>query len=77
MSDAPPSNFTPAPMDSSKRTWLLASGAAGAACAASAVNPLRMSVAPAASQTRVFAGTGITPSRPASAAPEPRDHSSR
>ena len=47
------------------------------ACAASAVNPLRMSVAPAASQTRVFAGTGITPSRPGSAAPEPRDHSSR
>lgn len=31
MSDAPPSNFTPAPLDSSKRTWLLATTAVGAA----------------------------------------------
>lgn len=31
MSDASPSNFTPAPLDSSKRTWLLATTAVGAA----------------------------------------------
>jgi len=47
------------------------------ACAASAVNPLRMSVTPAASQTRVFAGTGITPKAPGSVAPRLQDHSSR
>ena len=45
------------------------------ACAASPVNPLRMSVALAASQTRVLAGTGITASGPGSGAPMPRDHS--
>lgn len=33
-----------------------------------------MSVTPAASQTRVLAGTEITPSSPGSAAPAPRDH---
>ncbi len=47
------------------------------ACAASAVNPLRMSVTPAASQTRVFAGTGITPIAPGSAEPALRDHTRR
>jgi hypothetical protein len=44
------------------------------ACAASVVNPLRMSATPAASQPRVSAGTGIKPSAPGSAAPAPRDH---
>ena len=34
------------------------------ACAASVVNPRRMSVTPAASQPRVLAGTGITPTNP-------------
>ena len=47
------------------------------ACAASVVNPRRMSVTPAASQTRVFAGTGITPTCHGSAAPAPRDRSLR
>ena len=35
----------------------------------------KLSVTPAASHTRVLAGTGITPSAPGSAAPEPRDRS--
>jgi hypothetical protein len=47
------------------------------ASAASAANPLHMSVTPAASQTRVFAGTGVKRSTHGSAAPAPRDHSSR
>jgi hypothetical protein len=41
------------------------------------VNPLRMSVTPAASQTRVLAGTGIKPTALGSAAPRLQDHSSR
>lgn len=36
-----------------------------------------MSVTPAASQTRVLTGTGITPSGPGSAAPRPRGRSRR
>ena len=47
------------------------------ACAAKEAKPLRMSVTPAASQTRVLAGTGITPKVPGSAAPAPQDHSCR
>ena len=47
------------------------------ACAASAAKPLRMSVTPAASQTRVLAGTGITLSDPVSDAPRLQDHSCR
>ena len=46
MSDAPPSNFTPAPLDSSKRTWLLASGCAGAAGAVALATPFVSSFAP-------------------------------
>ena len=46
MSDAPPSNFTPAPMDSSKRTWLLASGAAGAVGAVALATPFVESFSP-------------------------------
>ncbi len=46
MSDAPPSNFTPAPMDSSKRTWLIASSCAGAAGAAALATPFVTSFAP-------------------------------
>lgn len=40
------------------------------ACAAKAAKPLRMSVTPAASQTRVVAGTGIKPTVPGSGGPE-------
>jgi hypothetical protein len=40
-------------------------------------NSLRMSVTSAASQTRVLAGNGITPSAPGSTAPAPRDHTRR
>ena len=46
MSDAPPSKFTPAPMDSSKRTWLIASSCAGAAGAAALATPFVTSFAP-------------------------------
>ena len=46
MSDAPPSNFTPAPLDSSKRTWLLASGCAGAAGAVALATPFVSSFSP-------------------------------
>ena len=46
MSDAPSSNFTPAPMDSSKRTWLIASSCAGAAGAAALATPFVTSFAP-------------------------------
>ncbi|MDO5690862.1 MAG: ubiquinol-cytochrome c reductase iron-sulfur subunit [Pseudomonadota bacterium] len=46
MSDAPPSKFTPAPMDSSKRTWLIASSCAGAAGAAALATPFVASFAP-------------------------------
>lgn len=42
-----------------------------------AANLFRMSVTPAASQTRVLAGTGITPSGPGSAAPALQDHTRR
>ncbi len=44
---------------------------------AKAAKPLRRSVTPAANQTRVFAGTGITPRAPGSAAPAPQAHSCR
>ena len=46
MSDAPPSNFTPAPMDSSKRTWLITSSCVGAAGAAALATPFVTSFAP-------------------------------
>ena len=46
MSDAPPSTFTPAPMDSSKRTWLIASSCAGAAGAVALATPFVTSFAP-------------------------------
>ena len=46
MSDAPTSKFTPAPMDSSKRTWLIASTCAGAAGAAALATPFVSSFAP-------------------------------
>ena len=46
MSDAPPSNFTPAPLDSSKRTWLLASECAGAVGAAALATPFISSFSP-------------------------------
>ncbi len=47
MSDAAhSSNFTPAPMDSSKRTWLLATGCAGAVGAAGLAAPFVASIAP-------------------------------
>ncbi len=46
MSDAPPSNFTPVPLDSSKRTWLIASGCVGAAGAAALATPFVSSFSP-------------------------------
>jgi ubiquinol-cytochrome c reductase iron-sulfur subunit len=46
MSDASPSNFTPVPLDASKRTWLLASGCAGAVGAAALATPFVSSFAP-------------------------------
>lgn len=47
MSDAAHSSkFTPAPMDSSKRTWLLATGCAGAVGAAGLAAPFVASIAP-------------------------------
>ena len=46
MSDASPSNFTPAPLDSSKRTWLIATSAAGAAGTVALATPFVQSFAP-------------------------------
>ena len=46
MSDATSSTFTPAPLDSSKRTWLIASSCAGAAGAAALATPFVASFAP-------------------------------
>ena len=46
MSDAPPSTFTPAPMDSSKRTWLIASGCAGAVGTVALATPFVESFSP-------------------------------
>ena len=46
MSDAPSSNFTPAPLDSSKRTWLIASGCAGAVGTVALATPFVSSFAP-------------------------------
>ncbi len=46
MSDASPSNFTPAPLDSSKRTWLIASTCAGAAGTVALATPFVTSFAP-------------------------------
>ena len=46
MSDAPSSTFTPVPLDKSKRTWLIASTCAGAACAAALATPFVSSFAP-------------------------------
>ena len=46
MSDAPPSNFTPAPLDSSKRTWLIASSAAGAVGTVALATPFVESFSP-------------------------------
>ena len=46
MSDAPPSNFTPAPLDSSKRTWLIASTAAGAVGTVALATPFVESFSP-------------------------------
>ena len=46
MSDATSSTFTPAPLDSSKRTWLIASGCAGAAGAVGLATPFVSSFSP-------------------------------
>jgi len=46
MSDASPSNFTPAPLDSSKRTWLITSSVAGAAGTVALATPFVASFAP-------------------------------
>lgn len=46
MSDAPPSNFTPAPLDGSKRTWLIATSAVGAAGTVALATPFVTSFAP-------------------------------
>ncbi len=46
MSDAPSSTFTPVPLDSSKRTWLIASSCAGAAGAVALATPFVSSFAP-------------------------------
>ncbi len=46
MSDAPPSNFTPVPLDSSKRTWLIATSAVGAAGTVALATPFVTSFAP-------------------------------
>jgi len=46
MSDASPSNFTPAPLDSSKRTWLLASGCVGAVGTVAMAVPMLSSFSP-------------------------------
>lgn len=46
MSDAPPSTFTPVPLDDSKRTWLIASSCAGAAGAVGLATPFVASFSP-------------------------------
>ncbi|HOB66415.1 ubiquinol-cytochrome c reductase iron-sulfur subunit [Ottowia sp.] len=46
MSDAPSSNFTPAPLDGTKRTWLIASSCVGAAGAVALATPFVSSFAP-------------------------------
>lgn len=46
MSDATTSNFTPAPLDSSKRTWLIATTAAGAVGTVALATPFVESFAP-------------------------------
>lgn len=46
MSDAPATTFTPAPLDASKRTWLIASGCAGAVGAGFAAVPFVSSFQP-------------------------------
>ena len=46
MSDAPSNTFTPAPLDASKRTWLIASGCAGAVGAGFAAVPFVSSIQP-------------------------------
>ena len=46
MRDVPASTFPPAPIDSSKRTWLIASSCAGAAGAAALATPFVTSFAP-------------------------------
>lgn len=46
MSDAQSSTFTPAPMDSSKRTWLIATSAVGAAGTVALATPFVTSFAP-------------------------------
>lgn len=46
MSDAPAHTFTPAPLDASKRTWLIASGCAGAVGAGFAAVPFVSSFQP-------------------------------
>ena len=46
MSDATSSTFTPAPLDSSKRTWLIASSCAGAAGAVGLATPFVSSFSP-------------------------------
>ena len=46
MSDAPSSSFTPVPLDSSKRTWLIASSCAGAAGAVALATPFVESFSP-------------------------------
>jgi ubiquinol-cytochrome c reductase iron-sulfur subunit len=46
MSDAPSSNFTPVPLDSSKRTWLLASSCVGCAGVVAWATPLVRSFNP-------------------------------
>lgn len=46
MSDAPSNTFTPVPLDASKRTWLIASGCAGAVGAGFAAVPFVSSIQP-------------------------------
>lgn len=46
MSEAPPSHFTPAPLDDSKRTWLIATSCAGAAGTVALATPFVQSFSP-------------------------------
>ena len=46
MSDSQPSRFTPAPLDSSKRTWLIATSCAGVAGTVALATPFVSSFAP-------------------------------
>ena len=46
MSDSQPSRFTPAPLDASKRTWLIATSCAGAAGTVALATPFVSSFAP-------------------------------